>query len=280
MVGGTHKGYKGGKVTDLAKRYIDTKIWDKAWFRRLAVEVKGVWLYLITRCDHAGILDFDYDSFNFHLSVTHSEEMYLKLFEQFEGRILLYENNTKVWVKTFIDYQYGGLENLNANVRPQKAVIDRLSNQGLLDADLLTIDEESKEDKINKVFKTIIDSKEKLKKEFNDIVDVDYEIEKMIDWLKSSGKTYKDYEAFARNWLRNSKGYSTGNNKNSKHKPTDFKKEIGGLNIGYCWNCGKYKFYNDFQIYGDTKCCKNRIIPKRRKVHQEKVDQETKARGF
>jgi hypothetical protein len=24
----------------------------------------------------------------------------------------------------------------------------------------------------------------------------------MLDWLKASGKTYKDYDAFARNWLR------------------------------------------------------------------------------
>lgn len=28
------------------------------------------------------------------------------------------------------------------------------------------------------------------------------EVEKMIDWLKAKGKRYKDYKAFARNWLR------------------------------------------------------------------------------
>ena len=46
----------------MAKRYIDTKLWDKTWFRRLEVWQKSVWLYLITRCDHAGIIDFDSDS--------------------------------------------------------------------------------------------------------------------------------------------------------------------------------------------------------------------------
>jgi len=28
------------------------------------------------------------------------------------------------------------------------------------------------------------------------------EVEKMVDWLKAKGKRYKDYKAFARNWLR------------------------------------------------------------------------------
>jgi hypothetical protein len=31
---------------------------------------------------------------------------------------------------------------------------------------------------------------------------VQREVEKMVDWLKSKGKRYKDYKAFARNWLR------------------------------------------------------------------------------
>ena len=34
------------------------------------------------------------------------------------------------------------------------------------------------------------------------IIQVTYELEKMRDWLASSGKKYKDYKAFARNWIR------------------------------------------------------------------------------
>lgn len=30
------------------------------------------------------------------------------------------------------------------------------------------------------------------------------EVEKMVDWLRAKGKRYKDYKAFARNWLRRS----------------------------------------------------------------------------
>ena len=267
MVGGTHREYKKERVFKLAKRYIDTKIFEKSWFRRLNTEVKAVWFYLITRCDHAGILDFDYDSFNFHLSVAHDEETYLELFKQFGDRVLLFEDNTKVWVKTFINYQYGGLETLNPNVRPQKAVIDRLINQGLLDPKTMvykTIDSPTDE-KQNAKAETIIESyKDQLKEKFNDIVDVDEEVEKMIDWIKQSGKRYRDYEAFARNWCRNSKGTFKNKKGNGKYKLADFKKETGGFNIGYCAECGKYQFYNDYEVWGDSRCCKKRILPKRR----------------
>jgi hypothetical protein len=33
-------------------------------------------------------------------------------------------------------------------------------------------------------------------------LDLNAEVTAMLDWLKASGKTYKDYDAFARNWLR------------------------------------------------------------------------------
>lgn len=36
----------------------------------------------------------------------------------------------------------------------------------------------------------------------NGIINASYELDKMRDWLASSGKKYKDYRAFARNWIR------------------------------------------------------------------------------
>lgn len=42
---------------------------------------------------------------------------------------------------------------------------------------------------------------DELKKQFPN-KDVEYEIDKMNDFLSSTGKQYKDYKAFARNWMR------------------------------------------------------------------------------
>jgi len=250
----------------MAKRYIETSIWQKAWFRKLDVETKALWLYLITKCDHAGIIDFDPDSFNFHLKIDQCHVLYLELFKSFEDRIVLYENNTKIWVKTFINYQYGGIDTLNPNVRPQKAVIDRLINQGLLDPETMSftqVETKPLSDE-SKPIKTLEAYKPELEKKFGSSVDVSHEIEKMIDYLKQSGKKYKDYEAFARNWCRNSNGNKKNTKSGSKYSLADFKKETGGFNIGYCYKCGKYEFYDNREIWQDSRCCKARLLPKRR----------------
>ena len=48
--------------------------------------------------------------------------------------------------------------------------------------------------------------REELSKQFNlSVSEVQRELDTMQDWLSSTGKKYKDYKAFARNWVRRSK---------------------------------------------------------------------------
>ena len=54
----------------MAKRFIDTKIWDKAWFRKLDTNSKLIWIYILTKCDHAGILDADWEAMNFFIGTN------------------------------------------------------------------------------------------------------------------------------------------------------------------------------------------------------------------
>jgi len=59
---------------------------------------------------------------------------------------------------------------------------------------------------------TILDdvaTRSELQKKFREL-DVYEELESMKDWLKQTGKKYKDYKAFARNWLRRSLADSAG----------------------------------------------------------------------
>jgi len=53
---------------------------------------------------------------------------------------------------------------------------------------------------------------------------VQMEVEKMVDWLKAKGKRYKDYKAFARNWLRKIK---------AENKPKAFVNENKTENYGW-----------------------------------------------
>ncbi len=73
----------------------------------------------------------------------------------------------------------------------------------------------SKNDKNDKKLNTIVFSTAQIlefKKQFPN-TDVDMELEKAKDYLKAKGKTYKDYSAFFRNWLR-SPYQSNGPNQN------------------------------------------------------------------
>lgn len=265
----------------MAKRYIDTNVFGKKWFREMTPLHKAIWFFCITKCDHAGIMDFDVTSINFHVN-DHSmaKDDYLELFENLGERIIVFEEGKKIWVKTFIDFQYNGLDSLNYNVRPQKAVIDRLTAQGLLDKDAMVFTDVSSGTGTDgrKPQEVLEDYKKELSEKFSDKVDVDFEIEKMVDWLKTTGKRKKDYEAFARNWCRSAIGNSVNGKKGSKLSLADFKKETGGFNIGYCSRCGESSFYSDKNVWYDSTCCKSRILPKRKESHQKEVERKMEIR--
>jgi len=58
--------------------------------------------------------------------------------------------------------------------------------------------------------------KTELSKQFNlSTTEVQRELDTMQDWLSSTGKKYKDYKAFARNWLRRRSGDNKGVKKES-----------------------------------------------------------------
>ena len=59
----------------MAKRFIDTKIWDKAWFRKLSAENKLLWVYILTKCDHAGILDEDWEAASFFIGYKMNDDL-------------------------------------------------------------------------------------------------------------------------------------------------------------------------------------------------------------
>jgi hypothetical protein len=222
-------------------------------------------------------MDFDVDSINFHINdYSMLKDDYLELFEQLGERIIVFEDGKKIWVKNFIDFQYNGLESLNYNVRPQKAVIDRLVSQGLLDKNEMAFTDVSSDTGADgrKPQDVLEDYQKTLMEMFGDKVDVGFEIEKMVDWLKTTGKRKKDYEAFARNWCRSAIGNSDNGKKGSKLSLGDFKKETGGFNIGYCSKCGESSFYSDKNIWYDSTCCKSRILPKRRQAHQKEVERK------
>lgn len=84
--------------------------------------MKLVWVYLLDHCDHAGIWDVNFDLMKFHIGeeVSHNE-----ITEAFEDSIQ-WLNDTKLYLTTFIDYQYKGA--LNPSNRVHASVLRILSS--------------------------------------------------------------------------------------------------------------------------------------------------------
>jgi hypothetical protein len=109
----------------MAKRFIDTKIWDKAWFRKLSTKNKLVWIYLLGKCDHAGIWDADWELAEFIIGETVTYE---ELPEIIKDKMQYIEGEDQYFIPSFIDFQYGELKE---HSKPHMSVIKRLAEKKL-----------------------------------------------------------------------------------------------------------------------------------------------------
>lgn len=101
------------------KRFTCTQKWDKPWFRRLPPAIKLLFLYIIDRCDNAGVWDIDLETASHYIGANIGTDE-LKALDTH----LLPLGKGKVWVRDFVKFQYG---QLNAKVPPHKPVIARLN---------------------------------------------------------------------------------------------------------------------------------------------------------
>ena len=86
---------------------------------------KLFWVFILDMCNHAGILDFDLELFSFMLGVDFDKD---KIKEVFGDRIKFFEDDNKLFIPSFIDFQYGSL---SENNKVHLSVINLLKKQGL-----------------------------------------------------------------------------------------------------------------------------------------------------
>jgi len=130
----------------MAKRFIDTKIWDKAWFRKLTPDSKLLWVYILTKCDHAGILDGDWEAASFFIGNKMNDN---RIPEVIKDKMVSIDND-QYFIPSFIEYQYG---TLRINSKPHLSVIKRLEEKGLndyLQRVMVTLKDKDKDKDIDK----------------------------------------------------------------------------------------------------------------------------------
>ena len=109
------------------KRLTETQKWEDPWFLDLKPQHKLMWLYIIDRCDHAGIYKHSDKATSFHVGAKLSFDKFL---EAVNGRLIKVSDDA-YFIPTFIKFQYG--LPLNVNNSAHRGVIKVLNYYGLID---------------------------------------------------------------------------------------------------------------------------------------------------
>ena len=258
----------------MAKRFIDTDMWSKKWIRLLDPKLKLFWVYLLSRCNHAGIYEVDLELASFQLKLELDEK---EILNSFNGIIKPIDND-KWFIPKFIEFQYGPL---NEKVNAHRSVINILKKYKLLNKNQQLINSSSTVQDKDKD-KDIDKDKDKREQKFtNKVCAEGVKITPMVDpkiinefcdyWTESnmSGTKMKfemqktfDINRRLKKWIQNSKDW----NLTPKSDLSDFKLDSTGYNyIGYCDKCNVSGFYKKEQLNGDSSCCSAKIKPTKEK---------------
>ena len=105
------------------KRFIDTEILVRPWFRKLEPRLKLLWLWMMTQCDMAGVLDMDWELASFAIGVKVKESDLEAMNDN--AKVL---RGSKIWLPRFVEFQYGVL---GEESRVHKGVLKTLESHGI-----------------------------------------------------------------------------------------------------------------------------------------------------
>lgn len=110
----------------MSKRFVDTEIWNKAWFQCLSLKHKILVKFIFEQCDCAGVWDTNFRLASFIIG----EDVTLLDIDIINAQNRLFElfDNDKIFVIDFIKFQYG---TLSENCKPHKPIIEKLKKYNL-----------------------------------------------------------------------------------------------------------------------------------------------------
>ena len=256
----------------MAKRFIDTKIWDKAWFRKLSTKYKLIWIYLLGKCDHAGIWDADWELAEF---IIGEPIAYEELPDIIKDKMKHIKGDDQYFIPSFIKFQYGELKE---HSKPHQSVIKRLIDKKLLKGFVTIKDKEQYKVKVKDKTK----DKEKREKDFMSnckalqdkhkfdnvmlVQFVDFWTESNEGGRQMRFEMQKTFDISRRmaKWKSNDKEWNVNNPKNKKSFISKFKKTPTGLFQAFCSKCGKREFpNNEYQIKQGSSCCAVDYLPEK-----------------
>lgn len=94
----------------MAKRFIDTGLFEDEWFSELGQQSKLFWIYYITKCDHAGFMKYNEKLIKFQTGISNLETV----LKDFTNRIVRVGEQL-LFSPKFIHYQYPNFPDCNFN---------------------------------------------------------------------------------------------------------------------------------------------------------------------
>jgi hypothetical protein len=119
----------------MAKRFIDTGLFDDDWFMNLSKDAKILWLYFLTKCDHAGIIKLNAKLCKVQTGVNDLETVREQL-----GNRLVTVGEQLFFIPKFVLYQYPGFPDCKFNMA--KSAISILEKYNLIKDGRLTVGQE------------------------------------------------------------------------------------------------------------------------------------------
>lgn len=109
----------------MSKRFIDSGIFDDDWFMELSKDAKLLWVYFITKCDHAGLLKLNVKLCKVQTDIKDLPDVIKQL-----GNRLVTVSEQLYFIPKYIEFQYPGFP--NSKVRQQQSAVDLLTKHGLI----------------------------------------------------------------------------------------------------------------------------------------------------
>ena len=194
----------------MAKRMTDTDKWKKRFLKDLNYANKLLWLYMLDDCNHAGIWDIDLEVASIRIGL----DVDIDDLKQFQDKIVIFDNNEKVFIPDFIDFQYGEL-NPNSNVHKSViALLDKYNLEGYVKGSQGVQSTLIDKDKDKDIVKDKVKVKRFVKPTIEEVSDYcdernnDVDAEKFYDYYSSNGwkvgkNSMKDWKASVRTWEKN-----------------------------------------------------------------------------
>lgn len=119
----------------MAKRFIDTELFEDPWFMDLSISGKVLWVYCLTKCDHAGVLKWNLKLIQFQTGIKNMDTVSKEL-----GNRIVRVSDDYIFIPKFFEFQYPNYP--EKKFKAADSAIRILQKYNLIDEDTQTLKKE------------------------------------------------------------------------------------------------------------------------------------------